>query len=73
MGSQRSIDELVGQHHQLNGHELALTPGDSDGQGSLACCGPQGHKELDMLEHVRTTTKENANDESSLEITGCKY
>ena len=26
------------QHHQLNGHESEQTPGDSEGQGSLACC-----------------------------------
>ena len=38
-------DEMVGWHHQLDGHELAQTPGDSEGQGSLAFCGPQGHKE----------------------------
>ena len=31
-------DEMVGWHHQLDGHELEQTPGDSEGQGSLACC-----------------------------------
>ena len=31
-------DEVVGWHHQLNGHEFAQTPGDGEGQGSLACC-----------------------------------
>ena len=31
-----------------NGHELGQTPGDSEGQGGLACCSPQGHKEVDM-------------------------
>ena len=34
-------------HHQLNGHEFEQAPGVSDGQGSLACCSPWGHKELD--------------------------
>ena len=29
-------DEMVGWHHQLNGHELEQTLGDSEGQGSLA-------------------------------------
>ena len=29
-------DEVVGRHHQLNGHEFEQTPGDSEGQGSLA-------------------------------------
>ena len=40
-------DEMVKQHHQLNGHESEKTPGDSDGQGSLACYSPWGHKEAD--------------------------
>ena len=31
-----------------NGHEFALTPGDSEGQGNLTCCSPWGHKESDM-------------------------
>ena len=38
----------VGWHHRLNGHEFEQTPGDSEGQGSLECCSPWGHKELDM-------------------------
>jgi len=38
-------DEMVGWHHRLDGHELVQTPGDSEGQGSLAFCGPWGHKE----------------------------
>ena len=37
-------DEMVGWHHQLNGHEFEQTPGDSEGQGSLMCCSPWGHK-----------------------------
>ena len=41
-------DEMVGWHHWLNGHEFAQTRGDSEGQGSLACCSPWGRKELDM-------------------------
>ena len=28
-------DDIVGWHHQLNGHEFEKTPGDSEGQGSL--------------------------------------
>ena len=35
-------DEIVGWYHQLNGHEFEQTPGDRDGQGSLACCNPWG-------------------------------
>ena len=33
-------DEMVGWHHQLNGHEFEQTLGDSEGQGSLARCSP---------------------------------
>ena len=35
-------DEMVGWHHQCNGHEFTLSLGDSEGQGSLACCRPWG-------------------------------
>ena len=45
-------DEMVGWHHQLNGHEFEQTPGDGDGQGDLACCTPQGRKESDMIERL---------------------
>ena len=41
-------DETVGWHHQLNGHEFAQTLGDGEGQGSLVCCSPWGHRELDI-------------------------
>ena len=42
-------DKMVGWHHQVNGHEFEQTPGDT-GQGSLVCCSPWGHKELDTTE-----------------------
>ena len=45
-------DEMVGWHHQLNGHEFEQTLGDSGGQGSLACCSPWGHRELDVTERL---------------------
>ena len=35
-------DRIVGWHHQLNRHEFEKTLGDSEGQGSLACCNPWG-------------------------------
>ena len=38
-------DEMVGWHHQLNGHEFEYTQGVGDGQGGLACCSPWVHKE----------------------------
>ena len=43
-------DEIVGQHHRLNGHEFEQAPGDDEGQESLACCSPWGQKESDMTE-----------------------
>ena len=40
-------DEILGWHHWFNGHEFEQTPGDGNGQGSLACCSSRGLKELD--------------------------
>ena len=39
--------EMVGWHHRLNGHKFEQTLGDSEGQGSLACCRPWSHKGSD--------------------------
>ena len=39
---------MVGWHHRLDGHESEQTLGDSEGQASLACCHPWGHKESDV-------------------------
>ena len=41
-------DEMVVWHHRLNGHEFEKALGDDEGQGSLVCCSPWGHKESDM-------------------------
>ena len=35
-------DEMVGWHHQLDGHEFEQAPGVGDGKGGLACCSPWG-------------------------------
>ena len=43
-------DEMVGWHHRLSGQEFEYTPGVGEGQASLVCCGPRGHKESDMTE-----------------------
>jgi len=40
-------DEMVGLHHQLDGHEFEQASGAGDGQGSLSCCSPWGCKESD--------------------------
>ena len=37
-------DEMVGWHHQLNGHVFEQAPGDGEGQGSLVSCSPWGHR-----------------------------
>ena len=50
-----TVDEMVGWHYWLNGHEFEQAPGVGDGQGSLACCTPWGHKELDMTEQLNWT------------------
>ena len=45
-------DEMVGWHHRLNGHEFGQALGVVNGQGSLVCCSPWGHKELDTTERL---------------------
>ena len=43
-------NEMFGWHHQLNGDKFEQGLEDCEGQGSLACCSPWGHKESDMTE-----------------------
>ena len=50
-------DDMVGWHHRLDGHEFEQAPGVGDGQGSLACCSPWGHKESDTTEWLNWTEK----------------
>ena len=50
-------DEMVGWHHQLNGHEYEQVPGDGEGQEGLASCSPQSLTESEMNERLKTTTK----------------
>ena len=45
-------DEMVGWHHWLNEHEFEQSPRVGDGQGSLACCSPGGHKVSDTTEQL---------------------
>ena len=40
--------EMIVWHHQFSGFEFEQTLEDSEGQGSLACCSPRGHKESDI-------------------------
>ena len=55
-GEVATQDEMVGWHHWLNGHEFEHTPGDSKRQGSLVCCSPWGHKELDITEWLNNNS-----------------
>ena len=50
-------DKMAGWHHQLNGHEFEQAPGVGDGQGSLACCSPWSHKDLDTTERLNWTDR----------------
>ena len=43
-------DEMARWHHRLNGHEFEQALGDGEGEGSLVCCSPLGHKESDTTE-----------------------
>ena len=43
-------DEMLCWHRQLSGHEFEQALRVGDGQGSLTCCSPWGHKESDMTE-----------------------
>ena len=44
------MDEMVGWHHLLSGHEFEQAPGVGEGLGNLVCCSPRGCKESDMTE-----------------------
>ena len=52
-------DEMVGWHHWLNGHDFEQTPGDREGQGSLACCSPWVAKSCTWLSDWTTITTTN--------------
>ena len=45
---QATEDEMVGWHHRFDGHRFEQALRDNEGQGSLVCYSPWGHKELDM-------------------------
>ena len=62
---------MVGWHHRLDGHEFEHTLGDSEGQGSLACCSPWGHKESDTTEQLKN--KNLRRGESMIYLLGWKH
>ena len=47
--------KMIEWHLQPNEHEQTL--GDSEGQGSLVCCSPLGHKELDTTEQLNNSVR----------------
>ena len=49
-------DEMVGWHHQLNGHEFEQALGDSKGQGSLVGCTPWDYNELDTTQQLNSNS-----------------
>ena len=51
------VDEMVGWHHWLNGHESEKTHGGCEGQGSLVCWSPWGRKESDVTEQLNNNNK----------------
>jgi len=55
-GRRRRERQRMRWYHQLDGREFEQTPGDGEGQGSLACCSPCGCEELDVTERLTTTT-----------------
>ena len=66
---------MVGRHHRLSGLEFEQALGDSEGQGSLECCSPWGHKELDMTQRMNNfklaTKRTNPQCNNELEIKFC--
>ena len=52
-------DEMVRWHLQLNGYEFEQTSRDNEGWGSLVCCSPWGHKELDTTEQLNNSSNNN--------------
>ena len=60
-------DEMVGWYHWLSAPECEQSLGDGEGQGSLACYSPLGHKELDMTEWLNNNKTLN---QTGLQVTG---
>ena len=51
----RRQDEMVGWHHQLDGHGFGWTLGVGNGQRGLACCGSWSREESDTTERLSWT------------------
>ena len=77
----KTENEMIGWYHRLNGHKFEQNLGDSEGQGSLACCSPWDHKKLDMTEWLNSNNNNPSRDRHqkqelqpySLHNTSCKH
>ena len=58
-GKGMTEDEMVGWHHQLDGHGFGWTSGVGDGEWGLVCCSSWGHKESDTTERLNWTELKN--------------
>ena len=56
----RQEDEMAGQHHWCNKHELGQTPGDGEGQRGLVCCSPWGCKDSGMIGWLNNNNNNNS-------------
>ena len=63
---------MVGWYRQFNGHEFEQTSGDSERQGSLACCSPQGRKESGTTESLKDKMRNYLRDYWKITMALCK-
>ena len=61
-------DKVVGRHHWYDGHEFEQAPVVGIGKGSLVCCSPWIHKELDMTEWLNWTEEGRNTEEKVKEV-----
>ena len=61
--------EMVGWDHRLDGHEFEQVLGVRDGQESLACCSPWGHR----VRHNWTDTLQHAHHQSCFHLSPCSW
>ena len=66
-------DEMVGWHHQLNGHEFEQTPGDCEAQGSLVCFSPWDCKKSDTIEKLNNNSFQRKEGKSTVYWAVCDW
>ena len=52
----RQEEKRMSEDHRFNEHEFEQAAGDGEGQGSLACCSPWGHKESDTTQQLNNNS-----------------